>query len=142
MHVVDVQRVAVDRDIDPLQAARLARLPRQILFEMLDDRQAAEDGVAELMAAQLPRRRHHPAHAERRAQALGVAAAVRTGADHFLQRHDVGVERSDHGRGALRPRAAVEAPAAMNVVGRDAERPVGRGHYTMIGESVECVISD
>ena len=142
MHVVDVQRVAGDRDIHPLQPARLARLPRQVLFEMLDDRQAAEDRVAELMAAQLPCGRHRPAHPERRAEALRVAAAVRTGSDHLLQRHHVGVERSDHGRGALRTRAAVEAPAAMNVVGRDAERPVGRGHYTMIGETAEGLISD
>ena len=45
-----------------------------------------------MVAAQLPRRRHHPSHAERRAEFLGVAAAVRPGADHFLQRDDVGVD--------------------------------------------------
>ena len=66
-----------------------------------DDRKAAEHGVAELMAAQLPRRRHHPAHAERRADLLGVAAAVRAGADDFLQRDDVGVDGAEHGGDAF-----------------------------------------
>ena len=71
-----------------------ARLPRQVVLEWLRDREAAEHGVAELMAAQLPRRRHHPAHAERGADLLGVAAALRSGADHLLQRDDVGVDRA------------------------------------------------
>ena len=53
--VVDVQRVAVDVDVRPLQAPLLARLPRQIVLGVVHDRKAAEDGVAELMAAQTAR---------------------------------------------------------------------------------------
>ena len=86
VHVVDVQRVAVDVDVGALQAPRFARLPRQIVLDVVRDREAAEDRVAELMAAQTAGRRHHPAHAERGADLLDVAAAVRAGADHFLQR--------------------------------------------------------
>ena len=77
------------------------------------------------MAAQLTRRRHHPSHAEQRADLLGVAAVVRPGADHFLQRDDVGVDGAEHGGDALGARAAVEAAAAMNVVGGDAQRRRG-----------------
>ena len=133
MDVVDVQRAAVDGDVDALQPPRLARLPRQIVLEVLRDRKAAEHGVAELVAAQLPRRRHHPAHAERRADLLGVAAAVRAGADHFLQRDDVGVDRAQHRGDALGPRPAVEAAAAMDVVGGDAQRRARPwSHYAMI----------
>ena len=98
-----------------------------------DDRQPAQHRVAELMAAELPRRRHHPAHAERRADLLGVPAAVRTRADDFLQRDDVGVDRAEHGGDALGPRAPVEAAAAMHVVGRDAQRSSSHLiHYAMI----------
>src|SRR5689334_14392624 len=56
MHVVEMQRAVIDRDVDALQASRLARLPREIVLEMMGDRKAAEDRVAELMAAQLARR--------------------------------------------------------------------------------------
>ena len=101
--------------------------------EVVRDREAAEHDVAELVAAQLARRRHHPAHAERGADLLGVAAAVRPGADHFLQRDDVGVDRAQHRGDPLRARAAVQAAAAMDVVGGDAQRRGRRrGHYAMI----------
>ena len=89
---------------------------------VMGDREAAQDDVAELVAAQLARRRHDPAHAERGADLLGVAAAARPGADHFLQRDDVGVDGAEHGGDALGTRAPVEAAAAMDVVGGDAQR--------------------
>ena len=80
-----------DLDVDALTATRLAGLPRQVVLRVLTDRQPAEHDVAELAAAQLADRRHHPAHAEQRAELLGVARAMtRPGADHFLQRDDVG----------------------------------------------------
>ena len=43
----------------------------------MHDREAAEDDVAEQMTAQVPHRRHHPAHAERRADFLRLARARR-----------------------------------------------------------------
>ena len=58
--------------------------------------------VAELMAAQVAHRRHHPAHAERRADFLGVSRIVGPGANHFLQRDDVGLEAGEDVDGALR----------------------------------------
>ena len=71
-------------DVDALEAPCLACLPRQIVLEMLNDREAAEHGVSEVMAAQLPRRRHHPAHAERGANLLRVAPTPRPRTYHFL----------------------------------------------------------
>ena len=68
----------------------------------------------------MPRRRHHPAHAQRRAQLRRLARLERAGADHFLQRDDVGVDGREHAGDAFEARAAVEAAAAMNVVGGDA----------------------
>ena len=122
MHVVHVQRRAVDRDVDALQPPRLAGFPRQVVLEMLRDGKPAEDRVAELMAAQQPRRRHDPAHAERGANLLGVPAAVRPRADDFLQRDDVGVDGAQDADDAFGPRAAVETAAAVDVVGGDPQR--------------------
>ena len=76
MHVVDVQRVAVDVDVGSLQASFLAGLPREVVLGVIADGEPAEDGVAELMATQMPRGRHHPAHAERRADLFDVADAA------------------------------------------------------------------
>ena len=126
MDVVDVQRTARRGNVDALQPPRLACLPGEIVLDVMRDRQPAEHGIAELVPAQVARRRHHPAHAERRADFLGVAAGRRSGADHFLQRDDVGVDRAQHRRDAIRARAAVEAAAAMNVVGRDAKSRASR----------------
>src|SRR5436190_3386172 len=132
MNVVDVQRAAaLEGDVDALYAPWLARFPRQIVFEVLRDRKAAQHRVAELVAPQLARRRHDPAHAERGAELLGVPAAAWTGADDFLQRHDIGVDRAQDTRDALGPRPSVEAPAAMDVVGRD-PNPGRSRHYVMI----------
>ena len=58
---------------------------------------------------------------------------LRSGADHFLQRDDVGVDRAQHGGDPLGTRASVEAAAAMHVVGRDAQRRRAAWiHYAMI----------
>ena len=93
---------------------------------MVRDREAAEDDVAEEMTAQVPHRRHDPAHAERRADLLGLAGAGRAGPNHFLQRDDVGIDVAQHFGNALRRRAPIHAAAAMDVVGRDSELDVGR----------------
>ena len=78
--------------------------------------------VAELMTAQMAHRRHHPAHAERRADFLGMTRVVRARADDFLQRDDVGIQAGEHVNRALRHRAPVHAAAAMDVVGDDSKR--------------------
>ena len=93
------------------------------------NRMPAEDDVAEEAAAQVTGRRHHPAHADQRADLLGVSLRARTGADHLLQRDDVRVDRADDLGDALRIGAAIEAAAAMDVVGGDTQRaPVAVGH--------------
>ena len=74
------------------------------------------------MAAQVTHRRHHPAHAERRADLLGMARVVRPRANDFLQRDDVGIEPREHVDRALGHGAPVHAAAAMDVVGDDSER--------------------
>ena len=118
--VVDVQQPAVaEVEIGALAGARLARAPRQVVLAVVHDRKAAEDDVAEEMLAQLPHRRHHPAHAERRADLLGLAGARRPRADHLLQRDDVGVDVAQHLGDPRRDDAAVHAAAAVDVVGRD-----------------------
>ena len=91
------------------------------MLRVIADREPAEHGVAELVPPQLPRRRHHPAHAEGRAEPLGVAGAGQPGPDHFLQRDDVRVDRGEHRGDALGAHAPVEAAAAVDVVGRDAQ---------------------
>ena len=79
----------------------------------------------------MARRRHHPAHAEQRAELLGMARGVRAGADHLLQRDDVGVDRPDDSAIAGRTGAAVEAAAAVDVVGGDAQRAPVRASRVM-----------
>ena len=127
--VVEVQRVVAERDVDALAAARLARLPREVVLRVMADRVAAEDDVAEQRAAQMPGRRHHPPHPQQRTELLGVALRARPGANDFLQRDDVGLDCADHLRNPRRIGAPVEPAAAMDVVGGDAQRaPVGVGH--------------
>ena len=140
MHVVNVERAAVHGDIDALKPPRLARLPRQIVLEVLDDRKPAEHGIAELMAAQMARGRHHPPHPEQRAELLRVPAVTRPRTDDFLQRDDVGVDDADQGGGAIGARASIEAAAAMNVVGRDTEGRARRvSHYAMIAAVIRAL---
>ena len=99
----------------------------------MPDRETAQDRVAELMAAKLSGRRHHPAHAQRRADLFDVAVASRARADHFLQRHDVGVDGAQNGRDPMGACAAVDSPTPMDVVGADAEgRRAVVTHYVMI----------
>jgi len=138
--VVNVERRAVDEDVDPLHPARLAGLPRKIVLEVRRDRQPAEHGIAEVMTAELPRRGHHPAHPEHRADFFGMPAAAGPGADHFLQRHDVGADVIDDLRNPVRAGAAVQAAATMDVVGGDAERTdAGRDHWAMIVRRGACI---
>ena len=87
------------------------------------------------MAAQLARRRHDPAHAERGADLFGVAAAVRAGADHFLQRDDVGVDRAAARAAiALGPRAADRGRGSGECCRWRSRSDVGPtgAHYAMI----------
>jgi hypothetical protein len=51
---------------------------------------------------------------------------VRAGADDFLERDEVGIDGPDHVRDTRGQRASVEATAAMDVVGGDADRPLVR----------------
>jgi len=133
VHVVDVERAAAGIDVDALHAARLARLPREIVLDVLDDWKTAEDGVAEMVSAQLPGGRHDPSHAERGADLFRMTAAARPGADDFLQRNDVRVDAPQYVCDAVRPGAAVESAAAVDVVGGDAQSDRTAGtHYVMI----------
>ena len=95
------------------------------MLRVTHDRKAAQYGVPELVPAQQAHGRHDPAHAERCADLLDVAAATRPGADHFLQRDDVCVDVSQHGGDALGSRPPIHPAAAMDVVGDDAERDGG-----------------
>ena len=54
------------------------------------------------------------------------------GADHFLQRDDVGVDVAQHLGDARRHRAAIHAAAAVDVVGRDAERRRAAGDFASV----------
>ena len=65
----------------------------------------------------MARRRHHPTHPQRRAEFRGLTGLERARANHFLQRDDVGVDGREHTGDAFEPRPAVEAAAAMNIVG-------------------------
>src|SRR6478609_11231164 len=96
VHVVDVQRPSFDVHVHPLAAARFARLPGQVVAYVVHDGEAAEHDVAVGVAAEDPRGRHDPAHAERRADLLRLALVPRAGADHLLQRDDVGANALQH----------------------------------------------
>jgi hypothetical protein len=50
----------------------------------MDDGKTAEHGVAELVAAQLPGRRHHPAHSKRCTECFELSTAMGPRPDHFL----------------------------------------------------------
>ncbi len=120
MDVVDVQRRArLEIDVDALAGALFTRPPRQIVVAVMDDREAAEDHVAEVVAAQHPHRMHDPAHAQGGADFLRLSGAAGAGADHFLQRHDVRLHVTDDVGDPRRHRPAVHAAAAVDVVGRD-----------------------
>jgi hypothetical protein len=121
MDVVEMQRVIVERQVDALDAAVLARLPRQIVLNVMAHRKPAEHHVPEKRRAQVACRRHDPAHAERGAQFGRLSGLERTGANHFLERDDVGIDHREHAGDALETGAAVETAAAMNVVGGDAD---------------------
>jgi hypothetical protein len=116
--VVEVQRAAVRVDVDALHAALFTRLPRQVVFEVLRDRQPAQDRVAELVAAQLPGRRHHPPHPEQRAELFGVAAVV-VGRRPPAATTPASMAWST---AAIWSGRAAAGRAAMDVVGRDAQR--------------------
>ncbi len=127
MHVVKVQRVIANRDVGPLAAARLARPPREIVLHVLPHRQARQHDVTELMAAKLARGGHDPAHAKRSADFFGLRQSPGAGAHHFLQRDEIGINIGEHIDRTLRNGAAVQAAAAMNVVGRDTQGMTGHG---------------
>ena len=146
--VVEVQHVAAaDVEIDALRQARLAGLPGQVVLLMVPDGKVAEHDVAEERVAQVPRRRHHPAHAKRRADLRGLPGLERARADDFLQRDDVGLDGGEHGGDALRAASAVETAAPVDVVGDDSERVacLGLGGISLAsdiqsGQSKQCTI--
>ena len=74
---------------------------------MMANGEAAEDDVAELVAAEQSCLRHHPPHAERRADLLDMTTAARPRANHFLQCDDVRINRTQHLGDARRSRAPI-----------------------------------
>jgi hypothetical protein len=85
------------------------------------------------MTTQVPRRRHDPAHAERRAELFGVPAIPRSSPHHFLQGDHIRVNRAQHRRDTIGTGPAIEAAASVNVVGRYPKRRTRRlCHYAMI----------
>ena len=91
MHVIEVENFVVsDLQIDALREARLAGFPAQVVLVVMAHRKVAEDDVAEERVAEMTRRRHHPAHAQRGADLRRLARLQRAGADYLLQRDDVG----------------------------------------------------
>src|SRR5436190_15401598 len=100
---------------------------------MMRNRKTAEHGVAELMAAQVPRRRHDPSHAEHGAELLRMAPVPRAGPDHFLERDHIRVNRLQHRGDTIGPGPPVEAAASMDVISRYPDRrPRRLNHYVMI----------
>jgi hypothetical protein len=106
----------------------------------MSDRKAAQHGVPERTAAQLARRREHPSHAQRGADHFCVTAAVGSRSHDLLERDDVGADGAKDRGDAIRPCPSVEAPAAMDVVGDDAERR-RRTHYAMIVAAVRALLA-
>ncbi len=99
---------------------------------MVHDGEAAEHDVAVGVAAEHPRGGHDPAHAERRADLLRLALVPRAGADHLLQRDDVGADPLQHLRDPIRPRAAVEPATPVDVVGGHPHQSSGRLAHDLI----------
>ena len=121
VHVEKMQRALLDHQIHPLAAPWLARLPGQVVLIVLLDRKLRQHDVAELMAAQVADRRHHPAHAKAGAYLLGLALSVGAGADDLLERDDVGVQSAEDVDGALGKGAPVQPATPVDVVGDDAD---------------------
>ena len=70
---------------------------------------------------------------ELRADFLGVSRGARPGADHLLQRDDVGVDAANDVGDARGIGAPVEPAAAVDVVGGDTQgAPVGVGHQLVV----------
>src|SRR5690242_10346378 len=120
MHVVEMQRVFVEREVDALDAAMLAGFPRQVVLDVVPNRQPAQDDIAEQGSAKMARRRHDPSHTERRAKFSGLSWLERACADHFLKRDDVGVNGGENRRNSFDAGPAIEAASAVNVVSGDA----------------------
>jgi hypothetical protein len=89
---------------------------------VVHDGEAAQNGVPELMAAQVAGRSHDPAHTQRGADLFDVARAPRPDADDLLQSHHVGVDRAKHGGDPVRARSSIHTAAAMDVVRDNADR--------------------
>ena len=137
--VVDVHQPAVAQiEIGALAGALLARAPGQIVLRVVHDREAAHDHVAEEMPPKMPHRRHHPAHAERRADLLRLTGPRRPRADDFLQRDDVGVDVAKHFRDPRRRDAAVHAPRSMDVVGGDPQIDVPAAAAGIARRAAHC----
>jgi hypothetical protein len=122
MHVVDMQDAALaEIEIGALTRPRLAGAPRQVVLAVMHDGEAAQHDVAEQVTPEMADRGHHPAHADRRADLFGLSGSSRSGPDHFLQRHDVGIDVAQDLDDAVRCGTAIHAAAPVNVVGRDSD---------------------
>ena len=122
-----VKDVRADLQVHPLDVARLAGLPREVVLHVVLHRETAQDDVAEEGVAEMPGGRHDPSHAQRGPELRGLSRLERAGADDLLEGDDVGVDRRDDGGDPLEAGAAVEAASTVDVVGRDADccRPLG-----------------
>src|SRR5829696_5237929 len=82
----------------------------------MDDREAAQHDIAELVMALLPHGVHDPSQADRCADFRGLPRTAGSGADHFLQGDDIRIEVTYHLGDPRRNDAAVHPPAAVDVV--------------------------
>ena len=135
VHVVEVQRVVADGDVDALAAARLARLPRQVVLRVMEDRKPAEDDVAEQAAAQCRAGAMTQPMPSSAPSSSACPAKLRAGADDLLQRDDVGLDAADDVGDAVGTGAAVESAAAVDVVGGDPQGSPVRSAVVTVAES-------
>ena len=79
VNVIDVQREALQPDIDPLHASRFARLPGQVVLDVVHDRQPAEHRVAVRDAADRALDRHAHASVVDGARLAMLSATMKDG---------------------------------------------------------------
>jgi hypothetical protein len=98
---------------------------------LMHDWTPAQQRVAELMASQQSCGLHHPTHPEQGPEEFRLVHAPGAGPDDFLKSDDIRVDVAKDVSDPLGPSAPVESPAAMNVVGDDAETARVSGHEWM-----------
>ena len=89
------------------------------MLDVVANRQATHHDVAEQVGPESARRRHHPAHAQRGADLLGVAAPAWSGPDDLLEGDDVRSDPLKHRRDSERQDPSVESTRPVDVVSHD-----------------------